>query len=121
MPDRKSLLYTLWLLTSLVLLAWVSMTPNRKSGLVASSSRPDCHRINFPLHQAEPTAHLRAVMDADVVLGGHVPAWEGEEQDRVDALNAPHASCLIPCSFRKVPPLRVVSSRSILSHYPIRC
>lgn len=121
MPDRKSLIYTLWLLTSLALVAWVSIAPNRKSGLVAPSSRPDCHRNNFTLHQAEPTAYLRAAMDADAVEGGNAFAWEDEEQNRVDALNEPHAYVLITCSFRKVPARQAISSRSILSHYPIRC
>lgn len=121
MPDRKSLVYTSWLLTSLVLLVWVSITPPRKSGVVVPSSRRDSHRNESSLHQAESTPYLRAAMDADAAPEGASLAWEEEEQDRVDALDEPRESFLVACSFRKAPTRQVISSRSILSHYPIRC
>jgi hypothetical protein len=122
MPGRKSLIDTLWLLSSLALLAWVLAAPMvRKSGLVAVSSRPDCRRNDFALPPAEPRVHLRAGMAADADLEGDALAWEEEEQDRVDASERssrvlPRHLCVPQGSHSPVglPP-------PILSRYPIRC
>ena len=121
MPDRKSLVSTLWLLSSLVLLASVLVAPTRKSGFVTVSSRPDCQRATFARPQAEPSTHLRAGMADDAVPQVNALPSEDEEQDRADALNEPRVSFLIPCSFRKVPDRQLIAPRSILSHYPLRC
>ena len=121
MPARKSLVYTFWLLPSLMLLAWVLVAPTWKSGLVAVSSQSDCQRNALAGPQAEPSSHLRAGMAGDDATQVDVLACEDEEQDRVDDLNEPRASFLITCSFRKLPARQSILPRSILSHYPIRC
>jgi hypothetical protein len=121
MPDRKSLVSTLWLASSLALLASVLVAPIRTSGLVTLSSRPDCLRRNFTLLPGQPTPRLSAVMAADAVLQMKALASENEEQDRADALDEPRASFLIPCSLRKVPDRQLIAPRSILSLYPLRC
>ena len=68
MPDRKSLVSTLWLTSSLALLASVLVAPIRTSGFVSVSSRPDCLRRNFALAPGQPTTRLSAAMATDAVL-----------------------------------------------------
>ena len=121
MPGRKSLVYSLWLLSLLALLAWVQLEPTRKSGLATVSSRPDYHLNHFDPTKAKPTAYLRAGMADDADLEGSALACEDEEQDRVDVPNEPRVSLLVSCSFRKAAARPVISPPSILSHYPIRC
>ena len=121
MPGRKCLVYTLWLLPSLMLLAWVLVAPTWKSGLVAVSSQPDCQHKTLDGPQAEPSSHLRAGTAGDDATRVDALACEDEEQDRVDALNEPRASFLITRSFRKLTARQSILPRSILSHYPIRC
>jgi hypothetical protein len=46
---------------------------------------------------------------------------EDEEQDWDGALVETRVSFLISSSFRKIPVRQLPASRSILSHYPLRC
>jgi hypothetical protein len=122
MPDRKSLVPTLWLISSLALLASVLVAPIRISGFVTVSSQPDCLRRNIDLPPGQRTTHLSAATAADAVLEvDALPSENEEEQDRADALDEPRTSFLIPCSFRKVPDRQLIAPRSILSLYPLRC
>jgi len=121
MPDRKSLVSTLWLTSSLALLASLLVAPVRTSGLATVSSRPDCFQSNFALPPGQPTTYFSAVMAAETVLQVNALPSENEEQDRVDALDEHRVSFLIPCSYRKIPNRHSVAPRSILSHYPLRC
>jgi hypothetical protein len=121
MPDRKSLVFTLWLTSSLALLASVPVAPIRTSGFISVWSRPDCLRRNFALPPGEPTTCLRAAMATDAGVQVNALASENEEQDWVDPLEEPRVSFLIPCSFREVPDRQLTAPRSILSLYPLRC
>jgi hypothetical protein len=121
MPDRQSLVFTLWLTTSLALLASVLAAPIWTSGFITVSSRPDCLRRNFALPPGQPTTRLSAAMATDAVLQVNALASEDEEQDRADALDEPRVSFLIPCSLRKVPDRQLIPPQSILSLYPLRC
>jgi hypothetical protein len=112
MPDRKSLVSTLLLTSSLALLT---------SGFVTVSSRPDCLRRNFALTVGQPTTFLCAAMATDAVLQMKALLSEDEEQDRADPLDEPRVSFLIPCSFRKNPDRQLIAPRSNLSLYPLRC
>ena len=75
MPDRKSLVSTLWLTSSLALLASVLVAPIRTSGFVSVSSRPDCLRRNFALLPGQPTTRLSAAMATDAVPAGECPSF----------------------------------------------
>jgi len=120
MPDLKSLVSTLWLTSSLALLASVLVVvPIRTSGFV--SSRPDCLRRNFALTPVQPTTRLGAAMATDAVLEVNALPSENEEQDRANPLDEPRVSFLMPCSFPKVPDRQLIAPRSILSLYPLRC
>jgi hypothetical protein len=121
MPDRKSLICTLWLTTSLALLASVLVAPIRASGFVCASSWPDCLPRNSALPPGQPTTRLRAAMATDAVLEVDALLSESAEQDRADALEEPRVSFLIPCSFREVPNRQLIAPRSILTLYPLRC
>ncbi len=121
MPDRKSLVSTLWLSSSLALLATVLVAPIRTSGFVTVSSRPDCLLRNLALPPGQPTTHLSAAMATDAVLEVDAFPSENEEEDRVDALDEPRVSFLIPCSFRKVLDRQLIVPRSILCLYHLRC
>jgi hypothetical protein len=120
-PDRKSFVFTLWLTSSLALLASVLVEPIRTSGFITVSSRPDFLRRNFAPPPDQPTTLLTTAMATDAVLQVNALPSENEEQDRADALDEPRLSFLIPCSFRKVPDRQLIAPRSILSHYPLRC
>jgi hypothetical protein len=120
-PDRKSLVFTLWLTSSLALLASVLVAPIRTPGFLTVSSWPDCLGCNSALPPGQPTTRLSAAMATDVVLQVNALPSENEEQDRADALDEPRVSFLIPCSFCKVPDRQSIAPRSILSHYPLRC
>jgi len=120
--DRKSRVFTLWLTSSLALLASVLVAPIRASGFVTISSRPDCLRRNLALPAGQPTTRLTAAaMATDTVLHLTALPSENEEQDPADALNEPRASFLIPCSFPKAPDRQLIAPRSIPSLYPLRC
>jgi hypothetical protein len=121
MPDRKSLVSTLWLTSSLALLAWVPVAPIRTSGFVTVSSRPDCLRRNFALPPGQPTARLSASMATDAVLQVNALPSANEEEDRADALDEPRVSFLIPHSFPKAPDCQLIAPHPILSLYPLRC
>jgi hypothetical protein len=121
MPDRKSLVSTLWLTSSLALLASVLVVPIRTSGFVTVSSRSDCLGRYFAPPPAQPTTRLSAATATDAVVRVNALPSENEEQDRADALDEPRVSFLIPCSFRKVPDRQSIVPRSILSLYPLRC
>ncbi|MBV8265463.1 MAG: hypothetical protein JO252_03870 [Planctomycetaceae bacterium] len=121
MPDRKSLVSTLWLTSSLALLASVLVAPIRTSGFITVSSRPDCLRRNVAPPPGQSTTRLSAAMATDAVLQVNALPSENEEQDRADALDEPRVSFLIPCSFREVPDRQLIAPRSILSLYPLRC
>jgi hypothetical protein len=121
MPDRKILVSTLWLISSLALLALVLVAPIRTSGFVSVSSRLHCRPRNFALPPARPTTRLSAAMDTDAVLQVTALPSENEEQDRADPLDAHRVSFIIPCSFRKVTDRQLIAPRSILSLYPLRC
>jgi hypothetical protein len=121
MPDRKSLVSTLWLTSSLALLSSVLVAPIRMSGFVTVSSRPDCLRLNFALPLGQPTTRLSAAMSTDVVLQVNALPSDNEEQDWDVALDEPQASFLIPCSFHKILDRQSIAPRSILSFYPLRC
>jgi hypothetical protein len=121
MPDRKSLVSALWLISSVALLASVLVTPIRTSKFVAVLSRLDSLRRNFDLPPGQPTARLREATATDTVLQLNALPSENEEEDRSDALDEPRISFLIPCSFRKVPERQLIAPPSVLSLYPLRC
>jgi hypothetical protein len=121
MPDRKNLVCTLWLASSLALLASVLVAPIRTSGFVTLSSPSDCLRRNFAVLPGQATTRLSAAMATDTVLLVNALPSENEEQDGADALDEPRVTFLIPCSFRKVPDRQLIAPRSILSLYPLRC
>jgi hypothetical protein len=121
MPDRKSLVCTLWLTSSLALLASVLIAPIFTSGFLSVSPRPDCRCCDFALAPVDSTTRLSASMDTDAVLQVNALPSENEEQDRADPLDEPRVLFLIPCSFRKVPDRQLFAPRSILSVYPLRC
>jgi hypothetical protein len=121
MSDRKSLVSTLWLTSSLALLVWVLIAPIWTSGFVSVASGSDCQLRNFALTPGQPTTRLSTAMSTDAVLEVDALASEIEEQDGTDALDNPRVSFLIPCSFRKVSDRQLIAPRSILSLYPLRC
>jgi len=117
MSDRKSLVFTLWLTSSLVLLASVLVAPVRTSELATDASRLDCFCPDFvpvPFQLSTP----RAIDEVRLVKA---LASENEEQDRDDALHESRVSFLIPWSFHKVPDRQLIAPPSILSLYPLRC
>jgi len=120
MPDRPSLVSTLWLTSALALLASV-VAPIWTSGFVTISSRPDCLRRNFALPPGQPTTCLDAAMATETVPQDNALLFENEEQDRADALDELRVSFSIPCSLLKVPNRQLIAPRSILSLYPLRC
>jgi hypothetical protein len=121
MPDRKSLVSTLCLTSSLAMLASVLVAPIQTSGFAPVSSRPDCLRRNVALPPGQPTTCLSAAMATDAVLKADALRSESEEQERADALDEPRVSFLIPGSFCKVRDRPVIATRLILSLYPLRC
>jgi hypothetical protein len=129
MPDRKTLVSTLWLTSSLALLASMLVAPTRTSGFVSVSvlipesvsSRPDCPCCNFAVTPGQTTTRLGAATATDAVLQVNALPSENEEPDRADPLDEPRVSLVIPCSFGKVPDREWIAPRSILSLYPLRC
>ena len=121
MPDRKSLVFLLWVTSSLALLASVLVAPIRTSGFVSVSFRPFCVRRNFAVPPGQPTTRLSAAMAVDGVSQVNALPSENEEQDRADPLQEPRVSFLVPSSFRNVPDRQLIAPRSILSLYPLRC
>jgi hypothetical protein len=121
MPDRKSLVSTLCLTTSLALLTSVLVAPIRTSGFVSVSSRLDGLRRSFAPPPGQPTTRSITAMATDAVLPVNALPFENEEQDRADALDEPRVSFLIPSSLRKVPDRQWIAPPWILSLYPLRC
>jgi hypothetical protein len=121
MPDRKSLVSTLWPMSWLTLLASVLVALIGTSEFVTVSSRPDCLRRDFALPPGQPAAGLSAAMATDSVLRVNGLPFENEEQDRADPLDESRVCFLIPYSFRKVPDCQSIAPSSILSLYPLRC
>jgi hypothetical protein len=117
MSDRKSLVFTLWLTSALVLLASVLVAPVRTSEAASDASRFDSFRRDFvpgPVRFSTPRA-------TDEVRFVKALASENEEQDRDDALDESRVSFLIPWSFHKLPDRQLIAPPSILSLYPLRC
>lgn len=121
MPDRKLLVSTLGLTSSLALLALMLVVPIRSLGFVTVSSRPDCLRSSFTLLPGQSTTHLGVASTTDAVRKMKALPSENEEEDGADALDEPRVSFLSLCSFRKVPHRQLIAPRSILSLYPLRC
>ena len=122
MPDRQGRVSTLWLTSSLALLASVLVAPIRTSGFVSVSSRSDCVRENCAISPGQGTSLLSAAMAIDAVLEVNgLLSEDDEEQDRADALNEPRVSFLLPGSFRNVADPQLTAPQSILSLYPLRC
>ena len=121
MPDRKSLVRTLWLLALLASPAWIVVAPPHESEVVANSPRHDNYCVRFARPQVQPAARLRAGIGDDDALDVGALAWEDEEQDRVDALGEPRPSFLVAHRFRNVPDRPLIDPPSTRSHYPIRC
>jgi ligand-binding sensor domain-containing protein len=121
MPDRKSLIITLWVTGTLALLATALFAPSRTLGFATVSSRHASLPRNFILPLGQPTTLLSAAKATDAVLQVDALPSESEEQDRADARDEPRVSFLIPCSFRKVSDRQPIAPRSIFSLYPLRC
>jgi len=121
MPDRKSLVFALWLTSSLALLASMLVEPIRTPEFATVSSRPDCLRRNFALSQGQPTTRLSSAMATESVLREKALYSENEEQDGADRLDERRVSFLIPSSFRKDRDRQFIVPSSILSLYPLRC
>ncbi len=121
MPDRKSLVSTLWLTSSLALLATVLVAPIRTSEFNTASSRPDGLRRDSALAPGQATIRRDAAMATDAVPQVSALPFEMEEQDRVEASDEPEVSFLIPSSFPNVPDRQSIAPRPIRSHYPLRC
>ena len=112
MSDRKSLVCTLWVTSSLALLASVLVALNRASEFVAVSSRPDCVRRDLDPPPDQSTTCVSAAMATDSVLQVNALVSENEEPDRADPLGEPRVPFLIPCSFRKVTDRQVTVPRA---------
>ncbi len=131
MAARKCLLTTLWLTTSLTLLGLVLVAPLRTSGFATVSDRPGCLRRNFAISPGQPATRLCEEIAVHATLevtgpsseNGSALSSETEEQERdlADALVDPRDAFLPPLSFRKIPALRLVSPRPLLSPFPLRC
>ena len=119
MPDRKSLVSTLCLTSSLSPLVWVLVGPVWTSGFVIVSSRPDCLRRDLGVRQ--PTTRVSAATTTDAVLKVDALPSESEEQERAYALDEPRVSFVIPYSFRNAADRQLIAPRSLLSLYPLRC
>ncbi|WZO97743.1 hypothetical protein EP7_004791 [Isosphaeraceae bacterium EP7] len=124
MPDRKRLVFTLWLTSSLVLLALLAfalVAPIRTSRSVNLSSRPDCLRRTLALPPGLATICRVAPVEIDDFLKLKAISSEDEEQDWTDVLAKSCDSFLIPWSFRNLPDRQPIARPSILSLYPLRC
>ena len=121
MPDRQSLVSTIWLTSVLTLLAWVLAAPIPTSGSVTISAPVDGPHPNRVLPPGQPTTCLSSTVPPNDVFDVNALPTEDEEQDRADAAHEPRPSFLIPCSLRKVFARKLIAPRSILSLYPLRC
>ncbi len=121
MPNRKCLVSTLWLITSLALLASVMVAPIRTPALPTVSSRTDCLRRNFARPPGQPTTLLREAMAMSLILEANALSPEEEEQHRDNPQNESRATFRTPGSFRKIADHQLSSLGSIDSRYPLRC
>lgn len=121
MLNRKSLVATIWLASSLALLASIPGTPIQTPGFITVSAQPNCLLRNFAQPPGQSATSLTASTATDTVLSMKALPREEEEQDRVDALDEPRVSFLIPYSFRKVLDRQSIAPCPILSLYPLRC
>ena len=121
MPDRKSVVFTLWLISSLALLPSALVVPIWTPGFVTVSSRPGCLCRNSALAPGRATTRLNAAMATDAVHQVNALPSQNEEQERDDALHEPRISYLIPCSFRKVPDRHLIAPRPVFALFPLRC
>jgi hypothetical protein len=122
MPDRKLLVATLGLATSLALLALVLVASIRLPGFVATSSHPDYLRDNLILTPGQPATCLVAAEATGPVRESKALLSKNEqEEEEADAFVEPRASFLILCSAREAPERRLIVPRSILSLYHLRC
>ena len=121
MPDRKRLVSTLRLTSSLALLALVLVASIRLSGSATDTYRPDCLRSNFTLLPGQPTTRLSAAIARDADRKMRALPSGNEEEEGADALDESRVSFLSLCSFRKIPDRQLIAPRSILSLYPLRC
>lgn len=136
MPDRKSLISTFWLTSTLVLLAAVLVAPIRTPRIHTASSRSAGFHRTCALPPASPKARLSAATVIHTVLQMKALPSENKVQDRADAqdkalenegpdwaeaLNEPRASFFIPGFFRKVSVRQLIAPPSIISLCPLRC
>ena len=121
MPDRRSLVSTLWLASSLALLVSVLFAPVRASGFGTVASISSSLQHSFDLAPGQPPTHLDGAVDADALVQVSALPFENEEQDRVDAPDEPQVGLRIARSFRKVTDCRLIAPCSIPSLYPLRC
>jgi hypothetical protein len=121
MTDRKRLVATLWLASSLALLAPVLVGPIQTSGLLTVASPPHSVRRIFALSPGQPVIRDSAGTATDAILEVTALPSENEEQDPADPLDGPRVSYLIPSSFGNVPDRHLIAPPSILSLFPLRC
>ena len=121
MSDRKSLVSAFWLSSALAFLVPVLVAPGRTLGFAPVSPRAESLRPDFVIFPGQSTTGIDAVPAIDEVLQVSALASENEEQDRVDALDEPRVSFLLPCSLPKAPDRQSIAPRPILSLYPLRC
>lgn len=121
MTDRKHLVSTLAITSSLALLALVLVASVRLSGWVTVSSRPDSLGSDFALPAGQPTTCLDAAIDNDAYRKLKAFPSENEEEEGADALVESRVSFLSFSSFGKLPEHQLIVPRSVLSFYPLRC
>ncbi|WP_422931539.1 hypothetical protein [Singulisphaera sp. PoT] len=121
MPDRKSLVFTLWLTSLVALLASILLAPVPTSAFITVTSQPDCPHRHCSLCPGPSTSSFSAAMATDVVRQVTALPFEIEEQDRTDILDEPRVAFLVLSFFRKDLDRKVIAPRSILSLYPLRC
>ena len=121
MPNRKCLVSTLWLTTSLALLASVLVAPIRTPAFTTVSSRPDCLRRNFARPPGQPTTLLGEATTMSLILEANALSSEDEEQNRDNPQGESRVPLRTPGSFRKIPDHQLSALGSIDSLYPLRC
>ena len=118
MPDRKSLVSTLWLTSSLALLASVLVAPIQTSRYVTVSSRPGCLSRNFHLPPGQPPDPPQpSDGDGRRPEGGCPLLLRVKSQERADALDEPRVSFWSPSSFQEGP--RSPIDRPLLDPLPL--
>ncbi len=121
MPNRKILISTLGLASSLVFLAIFILAPSQSLRFVAFSAPSESTIANSSSDTRQPTSFLSTAISPESVLVVDALRSETEEQDLADPLDEPRISFLNPRSFRNDTDRQLIVPRSILSHYPLRC